>query len=183
MCLPTWMDVTAGAFVLGQGVATPAKVDAYPGAPYKVYAFDDTDVAYFTLQTQHKLAVTNVWFPELVYDRHLHVKLTDTPSAGQSNITVAVDYRLAKPNSTFESLVSMTNTVTLAATNTHYLVDWGTITNNNLSGASSVIIEGGIRRISGGAGDITDNVVCFESLDFHFPFETPLGSQNRTGDQ
>lgn len=181
-CLPTWMDVTAGAFVLGSGVATPVKVDAYPGAPYKVYAFDTADAAYFTLQTQHKLAVTNVWFPVLTYDRHLHAKLTAKPTTGQSNITVALDYRLAVPNGTFESLVSITNTTTLTATNTHYLVDWGAITNNALSGASSVIIEGGIRRIAGGAGDITDNVVCFESLDFHFPFEVPLGSQNRLGD-
>ena len=182
MCLPTWLDERVSGTLLGLSVATPKKADAYPGSPYKVPLFDAGEAADFTLTTTRRLAVTNVWFPKLTYTPALLVKLTAASTAGQTNVTFALRYRIATQGGTFGSLLSTTNTLTLESTNTLYRLDFGSVTNNALSGVSGAVIEGGLERLTGGDGDITDDVVTVESLLFTMPFEVPLGSQNRTGD-
>lgn len=170
-CLPTYhFERVQGGQLLTNRMA------AYPGSPYNVPAFPSASKPDFSLVCQNKIAVTNVWFPNVTVRPFVFLKLVDTPTEGQTNVTVAARFRIAAPGDTFAALASLTNTITLEATNTLYRLNIGSIANNALSGLGGVAIEGHIERLTGGDGDITDDVVAIESLAFEVPLEVPTGS-------
>jgi hypothetical protein len=62
------------------------------------------------------------------------------------------------------------------------VLSFGNVTNNALSGRSSVLFKGRIMRVQGGDGELgAANPVWVDSLDIHMPTQE-LGSTGQGGD-
>lgn len=179
--IPRWIDEKiSGDSMNPNPSASPTRVEV-SGAGSGVYAvgWDIGDDGSFSLQMAHGLAETNSLFPNLYYGPHLHVSSTAT-AGGADKATFVLLWQIAALNGDYNGTLARTQTVTFAAANTHYLCDFGVVTNNALSGRDSVIARGTVYRIAG-ADDVGANVAIVDSIDYHIPVRE-YGSTAINGD-
>lgn len=179
---PRWIDEKVSGLVFGSNpsVNPPSRVEVEAGTGIYGLAWEHNDNADFTMQFAHGLATTNILFPQLYYDQHFHVS---RKGGTGTNVQFRITYQIGPVWGSFSnSIVTVTNTLTLTNSSDHGLLSFGTRTNNLLSGKDSVVVRGNILRLDSGAGDVGSGAIVFiDSMDFHIPVDS-FGSDNRTGD-
>lgn len=178
--IPRWVDEKIGGMQLSPSPsAAPTQVETVSASGVYGLGWDIGDWASFSLQMAHGMAETNSLFPNLYYGPHLHVSSTAT-DGGANKATFVMKWQIAAVNGDYNGTLARTQTVTFAAANTHYLCDFGVVTNNAFSGRDSVVARGTIYRIAG-ADDVGANVAITDSVDFHIPVRE-YGSVSINGD-
>jgi hypothetical protein len=174
-----WDDITVAGIALRSGTTSPARKEVTPGSGIYGTGFSVNDDSDFSAQVRHGVASTNASFPNFYYNPHIHVS-TPVVTAPNTNATFVLTWQIAPVNSNYvNTIISRTQTVswTVGETNVHKLVGFGSITNNLLQGADSVVFRGNIERIATPVigNDLSDppnfHEAIVDSLDFHFPFD------------
>jgi hypothetical protein len=179
-----WSDMLTSMFHLTAGSTAPVQVDMGNGVLALGYDAGATPAdASFSIQSTHKLAVTNSISGQgnFYFEPHAHVAATTL--AGGTNVTFRLQLYVASVNGSFATTYyQRTNTLGFSATNQNNILSFGSITNNDLSGKSSVVFRGRMVRQTSTAQDIgAGAVVVLDSFDIHYPFDQ-IGSANRSGD-
>lgn len=183
-----WVDVlVSGTAVASNPSGDPPVLTQIPGSNYFGYAYyadsgTAGDRSYFSIQSPHKFASTNAANPNMYFEPHLHVSVTNITSGTESNATFRIDMNYGVVNGFLTNYFVKTNTVNFTNAYFHSVLDFGNVTNNALSGRSSVIFRGRIMRINGGVTDLgNSNPVWVDSLDIHVPIQE-LGTVGQFGD-
>jgi len=178
---PRWTDAVASGYSFGAGLSAPDDIKVYPGSAITGKAYGHGDDMNFSVQAWHDLATTNALFPDFYFEPHIHVS-RNTNNAG-TNVTFWMELHVAKVWGVFTNAIyRRTNTLTLTNLYQHGILSFGEITNNDLSGRSSVVFEAFVERVNGGAGDVGNtHSVFIHSADVHVPFKQ-LGSAGQKGD-
>lgn len=183
-----WVDILqSGTAIASNPSGDPPILTEIPGGSnffgYAYYYDSPTagDKSYFSIQGIHKFASTNATHPNLWFEPHIHVTCTNMP-ANLSNVTFRLDLAYATVFGRYTNGYVHTNTFSFTNVLQHGVLSFGNVTNNALSGRSSVLFKGRIMRVNGGDGDLgANNPVWVDSLDIHMP-TTELGSTGQGGD-
>jgi hypothetical protein len=181
---PRWQDTVVSGIALRAGSSSPSRELVTPDSGIYGTGFALNEDSDFAAQVQHGVASTNANFPNFYYNPHIHCSVSSV-AAPEANATFVLIWQIAPVYSSFlGTSVSRTSTVSWAVseTNQHKLVTFGSITNNLLQGADSLIFRGNIKRITTPtlANDVPTKVIV-DSLDYHFPFDS-IGSTAIFGD-
>lgn len=181
---PQWVDVPVQWGGSGAGASAPTLTVASASTPVQVFAFDNGDIIYGYAQAPHNIAATNSLFPMQTIEPHVHFSVNGaTPDASHSNINWRIEWEIADIGGTYtrRGTNSSTNMLALAASslNTHYMADFGAITNTVPLGISA-IWRCRLMRPALTAQDYSNaHDVLLDSFDVHFPVGnvTILGSR------
>jgi hypothetical protein len=175
---PRWMDALYSGMGFGQGGTVPVRTEVEAGTSIYGRGWDQNDDGDFSIQFPHTLSATNVNLPQFYYEPHLHISCpSGAYSAGQSNVAFTITYTIAAPLVTYSNTtVTITATQTCLLPHKHYLLEFGHKTNNALAGTVSAVVQGNLKRIACGDGDIAGRIIV-DSLDFHVPVDR-LGSRS-----
>lgn len=192
---PRWVDALASGLTLAGGTAAPEKA-ALPGSwttAAEGYRYGHNDYSSFAIQAWHVMAsiqtnpASPAYFPSLFYEPHIHISVADI-SAG-TNATFVLEWQTSIVNGSYTNYNIRTNTYGFTATNTHSILSFGEITNNDLSAMASVIFQGSVKRIASASNDVGSGAapnqsrkIFITSLDFHIPVRV-LGSASQRADE
>jgi len=176
-----WTDMLTSMFIVTDGNTEPVKVDTGDGILALGYDRGNNGAdASFSLQSPHKFAATNAANPSIYIIPHSHSALLS--AATGTNATWVLQLKIAPVGGIYSDYYNITNTHTYTLTNGNEIVSFGRITNNLLSGRSSVKFRGRTFRIDSGAGDVGSGaVVTLDSFDIHIPIDQ-IGSAAENGD-
>jgi hypothetical protein len=176
---PRWIDEKATGLSLSPTPsAEPQRIEIPAGSGVHALAFSIGDNAAGSLQWQHGLAKTNALYQNLYYSPHTHTRALSTD--GNDTATWVVKWQVAGVNGAYSETLARTTTVTYAEANTHYICDFGVVTNNALSGKDSVISPFTLYRIAG-SNEVAADEAVVDSIDFHIPV-AEYGSVVANGD-
>lgn len=180
-----WVDILqTGAAMASNPAGDPPVLTQVPGQNYFGYGFyaDSTtagDKTYFSIQGVHKFALTNAQNPDVWFEPHIHI-MTTNRSVG-STCRFQVDLYYGTVLGTLTNYYTATNTFTFTNIYQHGILSFGNVTNNALSGRSSVLFKGRIMRVTALADSIGAFPVWVDSIDIHMPTQE-LGSTGQGGD-
>jgi hypothetical protein len=113
------------------------------------------------------LASTNATLPNFYFNPHIHLSTTNAISS-QSNASFILTMKLANVGANFSTYTYyMSNQVTMAEADNHYVLDFGNITNNDLAGLTDIIMRFTIDKTNAATGSLTNVIV--EAFDCRVP--------------
>jgi hypothetical protein len=177
---PQWDDLAVQTWTSGRTNAyLPDMVDVDGTSTIRALGFLTNRVLYGSIQLPHGQAWTNSTFPDFYVQPHVHISLSNAPSAGATNVTFHLDYQWASIGGDFTAVSgTLSNTIGISAATTHTLLGLGYITNN-----AAVSNLSGVLRFRLWRGLSPSNIypstmrVILDAWDVHVP-RMRLGSSN-----
>jgi hypothetical protein len=171
-----WIDVPMNYQYGVAGVNAPTSVAVTNGSPIEALAFKNTSILFAQGQLPHTIAITNSSFPRFYIEPHVHFDTVGTLDSTHSNVTWQLEWSVASLNGTW---VQGTNYCTngISANYTHYIGEFGHITNDPPLGISAVF-RCRLTRPALKAQDYSNLYdVLLGGLDIH----VPVGNTNAIG--
>lgn len=169
---PIWDDVLVQMFTSGRTNAyLPDIIPVDNGGMIYSYGFITNRVAYGNVQMPHGLAWTNSVFPSLYVEPHVHISLSNAPAGGATNVTFHLEYQWGNISGSYSNVSgAVSNTIGLMSANTHYLLNFGHITNNAAVSNLSSVLRMRLTRGASAANVFPGNQhVILDAWDVHVP--------------
>lgn len=174
-----WIDIPMNYAFSIAGANAPTLGPVTNASVINALLFKNTSELFAQCQLPHTVAITNAAYPAQYIEPHVHFDTIGTLGANNTNVTWRIEWQVADIGGTWRSGTNFSTNV-IAANYTHYLAEFGHLTNNPPLNISAVF-RCRLMRPNLTAGEYSPTTATADVVMDAFDLHVPIGNTNAIG--